>query len=96
MKKLRLPKYKIHSMKEDAWFNHMKGIARIISDEVTERLGMNTHLYRYDVNISIGRKTKWIDILATDELDAVKRIPRKIKAHWDVYHDRNRYDRKKR
>ena len=95
MKKIRLPKHKIHIIKEDAWFNNAKSIAKSISDEVAQKLGMNTHLYRYDVNVSIGRKTTWFDILATDELDAVKRIPRKIKAHWDVYHDRNRYDRRK-
>jgi hypothetical protein len=85
---LKVPsKYKLLATREDKVHND-------IHDLILGRLGISEYK-RYLILLSVGRETKWRMILATDEVNIMKRLPQIIKRDWNEYYGRDRYDRPK-
>ena len=85
---LKVPsKYKILVIREDNFRSQLY-------QSILDRLDISEYK-RYFVLLTIGRKTKWRGVLATDELNLIKRLPHIIKRDWNEFYGRDRYDRPK-
>lgn len=85
---LKVPsKYKLLATREDKFHND-------IHDLILGRLGLDEYK-RYFILLSVGRETKWRMVLATDEVNIMKRLPQIIKRDWNEFYGRDRYDRPK-
>jgi hypothetical protein len=85
---LKVPnKYKLLATREDKFHND-------IHDLILGRLDLAEYK-RYFILLSIGRETKWRMVLATDEVNIMKRLPHIIKRDWNEFYGRDRYDRPK-